>query len=98
MGAAKAIQYRYRADWLANPPKNIEPVDLKNNIRPKLVFLGKEIITSISRYLKQGQSFNSSQQATFMDTLKVHNLSTIDKENIFRSLLQVRGYSNLLNK
>ena len=97
MDAAKAIQYRYRADWLASPPKMTEVVDLKNDIRPKLVALGKEIITCISKYLKQEQNFSLGQQITFIDTVKVHNLSTADKEKLFRSLLGVKSYSNLLN-
>ena len=98
MDAAKAIQYRYRADWLAGSPKNAETVDLKNDIRPKLITLWKKIIASISKYLKQEESFRPEQQATFMDTVKVHNLSMKDKENLFKSLIQVQSYKNLLNK
>lgn len=97
MDAAKAIQYRYRAEWLATPPTGTETVDLKNDIRPKLISIGKEIVASISSYLKLGQSFSSSQQAAFMDALKVNNLSTTDKANIFRGLLQVRFGNKLSN-
>ena len=93
--AAKAIQYRYRADWLTSPPEHAETIDLTNEIRPRLTTLGKAIVASISGYLNTGQSFNSGQLTEFMDTVKVHNLSIIDKENIFRSLLQVKYYNKL---
>ena len=48
---AKAIQYRYRADWLANPPRDTELLDLKNDIRPIPVSPGREIV-SIGKWLK----------------------------------------------
>lgn len=90
MDAAKAVQYRYRADWLASPPEPPKEIDLNNEIRPKLTALGRELISSITRYLNNGQSFSTDQLKQFVDALKVHNLSLADKENIFRGLIQVK--------
>ena len=98
MNAGKAIQYRYRADWMAIPPEHAEKVDLRNDIRPGLIALGKEIISSITRYLSNGQSFSSDQLTEFMNAIKVNNLSPADKESIFRSLLQVKRYTQLPNR
>ena len=50
--------------------------------------MGKEIISSITRYLSNGQRFSPDQLAEFMNAIKVHNLSLADKENIFKSLIQ----------
>ena len=93
MNAAKAIQYRYRADWLAALPEHSETVNLNNDIRPKLVTLGRDIISGIAGYLRHGGAFSSDQFTQFMGAVKVHNLSIADKENIFRSLLKVRKMS-----
>ena len=98
MDAAKAIQYRYRADWLSSPPEDLQAVDLNTDIRPRLITLGKDIVTGISEYLKKGQSFNPEQLAAFMKVMEVHNLSPVDKEKIFKSLSQVGIYNKLLNK
>ena len=56
--AAKAIQYRYLADWLSHPVDQ-EPRDLHKVVRPALLKLGNEITTDISEYLKEGNRFSA---------------------------------------
>ena len=89
MDAAKAIQYRYRAQWLSIPPQTQRDIDLQGEVRPRLIELGKEIMVSISQYLKAGGRFQPEQMEEFIDSLKVNNLSTVDKKNIFKSLLKI---------
>ncbi len=43
MNVAKAIQYRYRADWLSSPETNWKPQDL-SEVRLKISSLNTELL------------------------------------------------------
>ena len=47
MDVAKAIQYRYLADWLVTKPSNIKPKDLDLEVRPQLLQIDKEIFVKL---------------------------------------------------
>lgn len=50
MDAAKAIQYRYRADWLSVPEKGWQPAPLEQ-VRAKISASNTDILTKISNKL-----------------------------------------------
>lgn len=90
MDAAKAIQYRYRADWLSTHPENSEYRDLASEVRPKLLELDDEIVVRISEYLKGGGSFDNNLQKDFVRTVNTKHLSENDKKKMFESLQRIR--------
>lgn len=52
MDVAKAIQYRYRADWLSSPETNWKPQDL-SEVRLKISALNTELLKNIAYELKK---------------------------------------------
>ncbi|WP_257266456.1 chorismate mutase [Endozoicomonas sp. ONNA2] len=94
MDAAKAIQYRYMADWLSTRPENSEYRDLDSEVRPKVLELGVEIVVRISEYLKAGGAFDNKLQQDFVRTVNTRHLSENDKKNIFESLQLIRLIKN----
>ncbi len=91
ISAAKAIQYRCRADWLANPGALArEPRDLKTEVRPALLRLGEEILVSIKKQLESGKEFGDEQRSQFMAEVQVKHLSQRDKEVLFDALKAIR--------
>lgn len=90
MNAAKAIQYRYRADWLFTPSRRGMPRDLATEIRPELIRQGDQIAKSIRDYLKSGSSFSDDQLNEFLTVVNQENLKPGEKEDIFRALQKVR--------
>lgn len=89
ISAAKAIQYRYRADLLSQPERST-PRDLENVIRPELIKLGKKINSDIAEYLKEGGAFYEKDYVTFKKTLDSRYLSDADKEALFKALAQIK--------
>ena len=89
VNAAKAVQYRYQADWLFNPPLAQQHPDLVSVVRPNLIRIGDELIESISKYLKKGQHFNDDQKGEFFSAIRVHNLSDPEKERIYKALQSI---------
>lgn len=89
ISAAKAIQYRYRADLLTTSTDK-KPKDLETVIRPELIKLGKDINTKIAQYLREGGSFTKDELAVFKATLKSRYLKESDKELLFDSLTKIR--------
>ncbi|KUI99231.1 chorismate mutase [Vibrio sp. MEBiC08052] len=89
ISAAKAIQYRYRADLLSQPTA-AQPRDLKTVIRPALIKLGNQINTDIAAYLRDGGHFTASDYATFKTTLNSKYLIDADKKALFQALTQIR--------
>lgn len=90
MDAAKAIQYRYRAEWLSASPENKKHRDLASEVRPRLLQLGHQIVIQISEYLQGGGTFDSNVQKDFDRTVNVKHLSENDKKKIFESLRMIR--------
>jgi chorismate mutase len=89
ISAAKAIQYRYRADLLTTS-RDKKPKDLETVIRPELIKLGKDINTKIAQYLREGGSFTKDELEVFKATLKSRYLKESDKELLFDSLTKIR--------
>ncbi|WP_034949195.1 chorismate mutase [Erwinia oleae] len=86
MDAAKAIQYRYRADWLFTPEKNWKPQDLET-VRKEISRLSDDILDKTAETLKQG---DTSDDCSFMHTVQQHNLHKADKDAICQSLRKVK--------
>jgi chorismate mutase len=89
ISAAKAIQYRYRADLLSHPRTNT-PRDLKTVVRPQLIKLGKKINTEIAHYLREGGTFSEQDRKTFKAILDLRYLTDADKEALFHALTQIK--------
>lgn len=86
MDAAKAIQYRYRADWLSVPEKDWQPEPLEQ-VRSKISSLNTDILTDISTKLKNGYLF--SDKISFMKALDQAKLKDSDKEGLWNSLEKI---------
>lgn len=89
ISAAKAIQYRYRADLLSQPIERL-PLDLNKHIRPALITLGNKIIEQMATYIAANGGFKTSQRELFFSIVKRRYLSETDKQRLFEGLLQVK--------
>lgn len=89
MSAAKAIQYRYRADWLATPETDWKPRPLEV-IRKDIAELSTRILQRLAVELKTNGHITPDNQAEFIAQLEQKNLSEADKIQLFRTLEQVR--------
>ncbi|ABC30635.1 chorismate mutase, putative [Hahella chejuensis KCTC 2396] len=91
ISAAKAIQFRYRADWLSDADALKQSArDLQAEVRPALLKLGDAIIIAIADKLKNEGPFTDAERDLFNDTLTIENLSQRDKDMIFQALKQIR--------
>lgn len=90
ISAAKAVQYRYLADWTLVPqaPER-EPRDLVEEVRPELIRLGEEIVLAISAFLKGGNRFSDEQLADFLTAINVPKLHRDEKKVLFQSIQQI---------
>lgn len=88
MSAAKAIQYRYRADWLATPETHWQPRPL-NQIRSDIAALSSQIIQRLAVELKANGKISPDNEAEFSAKLQQKNLSEADKIQLFTTLKQV---------
>ncbi|ECD0769160.1 chorismate mutase [Salmonella enterica] len=86
MDAAKAIQYRYRADWLSIPEKGWQPESLEQ-VRKKISALNTNILTDISTKLAMDYRF--TDKTAFMKRLDQTHLKNSDKERLWNSLKQI---------
>lgn len=89
ISAAKAIQYRYRADLLSRPVKK-QPRDLKTEIRPALIRLGGEINQEMAKFLNAGGQLTEQDWAAFQQALDQKYLAKADKRMLFDALKQIR--------
>jgi chorismate mutase len=89
MSAAKAIQYRYRADWLSTPKTGWKPQPL-SEIRTHISGLSARIIERLAVELKANGKISPSNQAEFIARLQQSNLSEADKIQLFKAIEQVR--------
>ena len=87
--AAKAIQHRFRADWLSEANPRGSPRDLRTEIRPLLLALGGRIARSIHGFLTDGGRFEPEDLETFLLEVEVKHLSQRDKRRIFDALASV---------
>ncbi|MBG6245562.1 chorismate mutase [Candidatus Symbiopectobacterium sp. 'North America'] len=86
MDAAKAIQYRYRADWLSVAESGWRPDPLPQ-VRSKISVLNTDILSCITATLTQGEQF--TDKVAFLRVLDQANLKNSDKERIWHSLQQI---------
>ncbi len=86
MDAAKAVQYRYRADWLFAPEKDWQPEPLEQ-VRSEISVLNTIILTRISKKLTNGIQFND--KSAFMKELDQEHLKCSDKERLWNSLRKI---------
>ncbi len=88
ISVAKAVQYRYRADWLSTPPTFV-PLDLQQVIRPKLSELGESIVKELATFYLDGGQISDEHRILFHDTIRIKNISAQDKTRLFDSLLVI---------
>ena len=86
--AAKAIQYRYRADLFSQATSKT-PRDLQTVIRPALIKLGKQINTELALYLNEGGKLTLQDWEAFKVALDSRYLSDADKQVLFKALSQI---------
>jgi chorismate mutase len=89
MDAAKAIQYRFRADWLAQPESGWQPRPL-DRVRPQIAELSSRILQRLAQQLKAGPLTEAARHS-FIHALTQTNLSEADKQRLFSALLAVRA-------
>lgn len=87
MDAAKAIQYRYRADWLSVPEKGWQPAPLEQ-VRTKISVLNTRILADVSTKLSKGELF--TDKTNFIQQLDQTHLKNSDKELLWYSLKQIQ--------
>ena len=85
MDAAKAIQYRYRADWLAAPETDWQPRPLQD-VRTQIGQLRHRILQSVAARLKSGQPLTEQGQEAFMHAVQQKNLHEQDKHRIWETM------------
>ncbi len=88
ISAAKAIQYRYRADLLALPPQP-RPRDLTTEIRPALLALGDRIISQLANCAKQRGSHGKATFEQLSAAVAVRYLSEADKRLLHAALAKL---------
>ncbi|WP_299734518.1 gamma subclass chorismate mutase AroQ [uncultured Endozoicomonas sp.] len=90
MDVAKAIQYRYLADWQVDKPSHLTAMDLDLKIRPELLKIDKEILTKLKSYLDSGQTIDGHLQHEFFKAINIEHITDKDKAILFNSLEKVR--------
>ncbi len=89
ISAAKAIQYRYRAELLTHEmPSRL--IDLQSDIRPTLDRLGRDIVMLFATLLQSRSAMREENRERFMSTLQSRLLAEAEKEALFDAMLQVR--------
>ncbi|ATO31404.1 Secreted chorismate mutase [Dickeya dianthicola] len=91
MDAAKAIQYRYRADWLAMPEQQDWQPRPLDDVRTQIAKLNGMLLQQLADTLhQQGGSLSRLNHAAFMHTVTQKNLSEHDKARLFTTLKQAK--------
>ncbi len=88
INAAKAVEYRYLADWLAQPEAGWQPRPL-DEVRQDIARLSQEILRQLAQDLKSG-GFTPDERSSFFDVVRESNLKETDKQQLFGALLAVR--------
>ncbi|MCG7537063.1 gamma subclass chorismate mutase AroQ [Pseudoalteromonas sp. OOF1S-7] len=92
MDAAKAIQYRYRAQWLAEgvPNKDADLVQLRSTLNQ----LGAAILGTLTHHLASHGNLTGELTGLFNQTIDTNKLSEQDKARLFSALQDVRRVNN----
>lgn len=88
MDAAKAIQYRYRADWLSVPENGWTPRPL-SEVRVAIGRLSDAILRAVAARLKSGGALTEQEKEHFMTDISQKNLNDQDKLLIWNALKAV---------
>lgn len=88
MDAAKAIQYRYRADWLATPETSWQPRAL-DEVRKQISELSDTILRKVAERLKANGKLTEADRKEFMHAVHQHNLTEQDKARMWLALASI---------
>ncbi|EXE57587.1 putative chorismate mutase [Acinetobacter sp. 1542444] len=88
MNVAKAIQYRYRADWLSSPESNWKPQDLAE-VRLKISSLNTELLKSIADELKKNNN-KAPHGCSYMWPVQHPQLKEADKKALCVALNKIK--------
>ncbi len=88
MDVAKAIQYRYLADWLSRPEPNWRPENL-DDVRKTISDQDRVILNSIGQRLRVG-SFSEKDKSEILGLLNAPNLSDADKSHLVNALSLIK--------
>lgn len=89
ISAAKAIQYRYRAELLTREMPT-RPIDLQSDIRPELDKLGGDIVKLFATLLQSRSAMGEDRRERFMSTLQSRLLIDAEREALFDAMLEIR--------
>ncbi|MFP1723141.1 chorismate mutase [Lonsdalea quercina] len=88
MDAAKAVQYRYRADWLSSPELNYQPLPLET-VRARLTDINMQLLQQIAVILQREGNLHRLSYAQFAQSLTDKKLSVGDKKRLYTTLQQI---------
>ncbi|MBN6535867.1 chorismate mutase [Acinetobacter pittii] len=88
MNVAKAIQYRYRADWLSSPESNWKPQDLAE-VRLKISSLNTELLKNIAVELKKNNN-KAPHGCSYMWPVQHPQLKEVDKKALCETLNKIK--------
>ncbi|MCE6627972.1 chorismate mutase [Acinetobacter pittii] len=88
MNVAKAIQYRYRADWLSIPESNWKPQDLAE-VRLKISSLNTELLKNIADELKRNHN-KAPHDCSYMWPVQHPQLKEADKKALCMTLNKIK--------
>lgn len=93
--AAKAIQYRYLADWTFDQNATHQTAthqtaeSLDTQIRPALIRLGDELVTAMKTFLESKGCFRADQLPLFLESITVEHLTEDEKKTLFESMSKI---------
>ena len=90
ISVAKAIQYRYRADWQSESPSFV-PLNLQETIRPKLTQIGESIVDKIATLYSNGEQIKEEHRDLFHNSIDIENVNQQDRTRLFDSLLIIEA-------
>lgn len=88
MNVAKAVQYRYIADWLSEPNIQLHPESL-DHIRTHISDLTVQMMKEIASTLKRNPSYTFNQN-DFMHEVKFKHLTPSDQKYLLSTLQQIK--------
>ncbi|WP_342322627.1 chorismate mutase [Kosakonia sp. BYX6] len=88
MDAAKAIQYRYRADWLPAPEANWHPRPL-DEVRYQISQLSDQILKTMAERLNAGARLTERDKDEFINAIQQKNLHEQDKQRIWNAMKEI---------
>lgn len=85
MDAAKAIQYRYFANWLSQPETTWIPLPLAI-VRPRIASINTQLLTELKALLVEQKVFDHQEFTAFCKKINIDNLSSADQHKLFTAL------------